>query len=258
MVGALTTSIVMVVAVVAINAIIGRALGVDSAEGSSKVFEAVLIIFILYLVLVSLFGSNLEAAGVPFLHELERYSGLSEFFSQDPGGFVIECAKLISLVFVINLVSQLVPSSLGGEGLGGQALRSFVLVLAGLFVNHYVLVAVQGTPAFEWALTALQCFLSGAALLITPAMVIGRMIGVSPDSGIVSFLVEKLPETGVGKALSSAATNSLLLVFVIMMCESQFGPLASYISLTPTLVNLLAPLILMFGAYRILFKTMLK
>ena len=117
---------------------------------------------------------------------------------------------------------------------------------------------VQGTPVFEWALTALQCFLSGAALLITPAMVIGRMIGVSSDSGIVSFLVEKLPETGVGKALSSAATNSLLLVFVIMMCESQFGPLASYISLAPTLVNLLAPLILMLGAYRILFKTMLK
>ena len=258
MLQALITSVFAIIVVFGFNAFIGRVTGVDSEEQAAKMGEAVMVVFVLYLVLTALFGSNIQAVGVPFVDKLEQYPGLLSFFQADLGGFVIECASLISLVFVINLVSQFIPSSFGGGTFAGQAVRSIALVMIGLGVNHYLLEAVSGVPLFQWALTVLQCFLSGAAILITPAMVIGKMLGVSSDSGIVSFLVKKLPETKLGKALSSAATNSLLIVFVIMLIESQFGGISGMVAGLPAIINMVAVIGMMLIGYRILFKSMFK
>lgn len=255
MVQALIMSVTMVVLVLALNAFFGRVAGVDSAEGASKVLEAAIIVFILYIVIVALFGSNLDSVGVPFLHVIEKGMGLSQFFNSDLGGFALECAKLISLVFVITLCSQYLPSGFGGDGLSGQLLRSIVLVMIGVVINHYVLTAAQDAPLFEWAVVALQCLLSGAALMVVPAQIVGRLAGISPESGFVSFLVDKLPETKLGKALSSAATNSLIMVFVIMVFESQFGPLSSMLAAAPTVIYTIGIILIMLIGYRIIIKS---
>lgn len=253
----LTMSVAMIVALIALNAFLGGVAGVDSG-GSEKVFEAIIIIVLLYIVMIALFGSNMSSLGVPFLEVLGQYQGISDLFHRNLPLFILECAGLISLVFIINLVSQFVPSTLGGSGLSGQILRSVVLVALGLTVNHYVLGIVSDMPLFQWALTILECFISSAALLVTPAMVLGKLLGVSSESGLVSFLIEELPKTKVGAAMSSAATNSLLLVCVVMLFESQFGNLQSMLLGVPLLINAIGPIVIMLIAYRLMIKSLFK
>ena len=91
--------------------------------------------------------------------------------------------------------------------------------------------------------------------MVVPAQIVGRLAGISPESGFVSFLVDKLPETKLGKALSSAATNSLIMVFVIMVFESQFGPLSSMLAAAPTVIYTIGIILIMLIGYRIIIKS---
>ncbi len=49
---------------------------------------------------------------------------------------------------------------------------------------------MEKTVVFQWAVTALQCFLSGTALVMTPAMLLGNLLGLNPNSEWVSFLIK--------------------------------------------------------------------
>ena len=39
---------------------------------------------------------------------------------------------------------------------------------------------------YQWALTTLQCVIFGTAIIITPTMYIGQLLGISPDNAILS------------------------------------------------------------------------
>lgn len=117
---------------------------------------------------------------------------------------------------------------------------------------------MKKTVFFSWVLTALQCFLSGTALAMTPAMLIGNLLQLDPQNGVVSFLVKKLPQTKIGKAMSTAATNSIILIFVIMIFESQFGSVGDLMSQVPVLISLFAPLLIMIIGIRLMIKSVTK
>ena len=146
----------------------------------------------------------------------------------------------------------------GGAGITGKIIRSIVLVLVGVIANNYFLAIMKKSVFFSWALTALQCFLSGTALAMTPAMLIGNLLQLDPQSSVVSFLVKKLPQTKIGKAMSTAATNSIVLVFVIMIFESQYGSIGDFMSQVPALISLFAPLFIMLIGIRLMIKSVTK
>ena len=196
--------------------------------------------------------------GIPFVDQLDNYSSITFMFKDSPGIFILECTELISLTFVISLISSFIPSGFGGDGFTGKVIRSVVLVLIGVVANNYFLALMKQTVFFSWALVALQCFLSGTALVMTPAMLIGNLLQLDPESNIVSFLVKKLPQTKIGKALSTAATNSILLLFVIMIFESQFGSIGAFMSQIPALISLFAPTIIVIIGIRLVVKAVTK
>ncbi len=54
----------------------------------------------------------------------------------------------------------------------------------------------NGIPfASMWALTTLQCVISGTAIIITPTMYIGQLLGISSDNAILSYAIDQLPHT---------------------------------------------------------------
>lgn len=251
-------SVVLVILLLILNSFLNYICGVDSSGNHGKVLEGVLTIVILYFAILSLFGNQLISAGVPFVEQLDYYSSLSFMFRDRPTVFAFECAELISLTFVISLISSYIPSNFGGNGITGIIVRGIILVLIGIITNNFLLSLVKKTVLFSWALTALQCFFSGAALIWTPAVIIGKMLRLSPESEVVSFLITKLPQTKVGKSMSTAASNAILFVLVIMIFESQFGSVRDFMSQVPVLISLFAPLFIMLIGMRLMLKSVTK
>ena len=249
---------ILVIALLVFNSLLNHICGTDSSGEYSKVIEGTLTIAILYLVIIGLFGNSLVQIGIPFVDQLDTYKGLSDMFQQNPSLFTLECAELISLTFVISLISNYIPSSWGGNGMTGKIIRSIVLVLLGIVVSHYLLSLTQETLVFSYALTALQCFISGTALVTTPAMLIGKLLHVDSNHPVVSFLLKKLPETKIGKSLSTAASNSIILVFVVMIFESMYGDMSSLLSQVPALLSLFAPLVIMIIGLKLMVRSLIR
>ncbi len=258
MIQIIVMSVILVVLLILLNSFLDYICGIDSSGNHGKVLEGTLTIVILYFVIISLFGNQLISVGIPFVDQLDHYSSLMFMFEERPTVFVFECAELISLTFVISLISSYIPSTFGGNGITGAVVRGIVLVLIGIVANNYFLSLVKKTDLFSWALTALQCFFSGTALVLTPAAIIGKMLRLNPESEVVSFLITKLPQTKVGKAMSTAASNAILLVFVIMIFESQFGSIGNFVSQVPVLLSLFAPLLIMLMGIRLMIKSVTK
>lgn len=258
MIQIIVLSLILVIMLLLLNSFLNYICGVDSSGNYGKVLEGTLAIVVLYFIIISLFGNKLISAGIPFADQLDSYSSLTFMLKDRPTVFAIECAELISLTFVISLISSYIPSNFGGNGITGTIVRGIVLVLIGIVANHYLMALVKKTTLFSWALTVLQCFFSGTALVLTPAVIIGKILHLSPESEVVSFVITKLPQTKVGKSLSTAASNSILLVLVIMIFESQFGSIGNFMSQVPILISLFAPLFIMLIGIRLMIKSVAK
>lgn len=258
MIQIIVLSAALIITLLILNSFLNRICGFDSAGDYGKVLEGTLTIGILYLVVMSLFGNSLMPDGIPFVDRMDSYTSLTEMFKNNLPVFVIECAELISLTFIISLISNLIPDTFGGNGITGKILRSIALVLIGLIANNYFLSLMEKTIFFSWAITALQCFLSGTALLMTPAMLIGNLLNLNPDSEIVSFLIKKLPQTKIGTALSTAASNSLLFIFVIMLFESQYGGINAFMNQIPAIISLFAPIVIIIIGIGLAIKSVTK
>lgn len=248
-------SVVLVISLLILNSFLNHICGVDSSGNYGKVLEGTVTIAVLYFVIISLLGNRLMPDGIPFIDQLDGTLSLTSMFKNRPFVFVLECAKLISLTFVISLVSSFISSNLGGTGITGTIIRNIVLVLVGIIANNYFLSIIKKTIFFSWALSALQCFFSGTALVITPAMVISNLLQLDPQSKMISFLVKELPQTKIGKAMSTAASNSIVLVFVIMIFESQYGSVGNFLFQVPTLISLFAPLVILIIGIRLIIKS---
>lgn len=258
MVQVIILSGVLVILLLILNSFLNSICGLDSSGNHGKVLEGTLTIAILYLVIIALLGNQLMPDGIPFVDHLDKYSSLTFMFKDRPSIFILECTELITLTFIISLISGFIPSSFGGSGVTGKIIRSVVLVLVGVIANNYFLSIIKKTVFFSWALVALQCFLSGTALAMIPVVLIGNLLKLDPKSEIVSFLVKKLPQTKIGKAMSTAATNSIVLVFVIMIFESQYGSISTFVSQVPVLISLFAPIVIMIIGMKLMIKSVTK
>lgn len=95
-------------------------------------------------------------------------------------------------------------------------------------------------------------------MVLTPAIIIGKILQLDPKSEVVSFLVKKLPQTKVGKSMSAATSNAILFVLVILIFESQFGNISDFISQVPMLISLVAPIFIMLIGIRLMIKSVTK
>ena len=254
MIRVIVSSCVLIITLLILNALFDSISGTGTNGEFGKVIEGTTTIVFLYFVIIGMFGSDLAIQGLPFVDKLDSYKSLTMMFKDRTFLFVIECAELISLTFVISFVSNVIPTGFGGSAYTGKIMRSIAVALIGVLINHYFISVIKKTVFFQYGMDALHCFFAGTSLVLTPAMLIGRLLDLDPESKIVAFLVKQLPQTKVGKALSTSTTNSLVFVFSIMIFESQFGNLSDVLQQVPSIISLFAPIVIMIMGFRIMFK----
>ncbi len=120
-----------------LNLFLDSICGFDSSGNYGKALEGTLVIFVLYFVIIALFGNQLMPEGIPFVDKLDSYQSITFMFNDKRSVFILECTELISLTFIISLISNYIPSSFGGSSIAGKVIRCIILVLIGVIINNY-------------------------------------------------------------------------------------------------------------------------
>lgn len=231
----------------------------ESAKGN-RIISDFITILILYFVIMSIMGSGTEngfvSDGIPFVSCMNQNTTLISIFHNDLGLFVKETAELISLIFLISYIEKVIPVS--NVTVSIMITSRIILVLVGIIVNCLVMSFASKNEIFQWALTILQCVLSGTAIVVTPAMFIGKLLGVDSKNPALSYALKKLPDTALGKAFSAALSRTAVLLLGLMILESQVGPLSGLLTVGIELLGAIAPIIIMCIGISIIIKSVFR
>lgn len=225
-----------------------------------RIISGFITILILYAIIMGIMGSGTSngfiSDGIPFVSCMDKSTTLISIFHDNLGLFVKEIAELISLLFLISFIEKVIPTS--DINISMMIISRAILVMVGVIVNCFMMSLVYENEIFKWALTTLQCVLSGVVIVVTPAMLIGRLLGINPNNTALAFAIEQLPDTAVGQAFTAALSRSAVLILGLMILESQTGPLSGMLNLGIQLVNAIAPIVISCIGISIMLKTMFK
>lgn len=255
----LLTLCLMTVALVSIYAGI-EWIGGNPQSSKSLVNGCITVVF-LYLLIVSMYTTNYNAGafheGIPFLNEIERYGSLTAVFRENKLLFSFQMAELVVLVFAIKLISKIMTLNVG-KGVSGLLISRLILVMTGILLNGFLMQAVKDHEVYKWGVHCLYCIISGGSVIITPFMIVGRIMGLDSDNKLVAYIVNELPKTELGKAMSTSVSSSVIFLFYVAALEKQYGTVKQMLRGGIVLLNTAAPLIIMVLGIGMLIKIILK
>ena len=234
---------ILILFVVGIDALKMYALG--ETGQSNQIASGLYTVFFLYIIIVGIISSGAEhgliSDGIPFVTIMGKDTTLISIMHDHLGLFVSETAELISLMFLISVVERIIP--VNNKNISIMIVSRLIIVLVGIIANSFIVSLVIANDIYQWGLTCLQCLISGTTIIVSPAMLIGKLLGVDPDNPIIKYVVKKLPETAIGKGMSAAVTRSAVLLVGTMVLESQSGPLYGILEVGLNLLIAFLPII---------------
>lgn len=78
------------------------------------------------------------------------------------------------------------------------------------------------------------------------------------DNKLVAYIVNELPKTELGKAMSTSVSSSVIFLFYVVALEKQYGTVKQMLRGGIVLLNTAAPLIIMVLGIGMLIKIILK
>lgn len=129
MIQCILTCLALIILLIFVNLGISHLCGTDTSGQFKTALEGALTIFLLYLLLLTLLNHTSFAQGIPFAGKIEVYGSLTQLFHADFLVFVLECTKLISLTFLIAILSGIFTNFLPGASFGIKFIKNIGLRL---------------------------------------------------------------------------------------------------------------------------------
>lgn len=223
-----------------------------------RIISSFITILILYTIIMFIMGSGANGGfisdGIPFVSIMNKETTLLSIMHNQLGLFITETAELISLFFLISFIEKLLPAN--NTNISLMITSRVILVLVGIIINCVFVSFVYESQIYKWALTVLQCTVSGVAIIATPAMIIGQLLGMNPSNTALAYAIDQLPHTAVGQAFTSSVSRTAVLMLGLMIFESQCGPLSGMLNLGIQLIYAIAPIIIACIGISIMLKSM--
>ncbi len=189
----------------------------------------------LYILVIAMFGvkgngvfsGGILQSGVPLIGDIDTYGSVGALVSNQPSKFALDFVELVTLTVIINWISQFFGSE---GGFAGMVVKKIIVVLVGTLLYGMFMEFVRENIFMKWAVYAVECLITGGAILITPAMLLSALTRQSQDSFAVRYAISQFPNTRIGRAVSSAITSSVMLIVVIVVLESQYGSIKNIFS----------------------------
>lgn len=234
MISLLVFLVVMILIPVALDGFFSARSG-DTIRGT-RIISGLITIAILFSVIMTFMGSSQSGGfvsdGIPFVPMMDSETTILSIFRSDLRTFVAETAELMSLILIISYLDRIWRFDTADNrhtSLSLIIISRLLLVLTGIVVNCFLVSLAKENQIYQTILTCLQCMLAGTAIVLTPTMLIGQIFGVSPENPVLSYIMQELPNTAIGTAVRNAVSRSAVLLFGVMLYESQYGPLSGLV-----------------------------
>lgn len=223
MAGMLSTLICFIIALAVIFSILCSISG-ESSKGN-MIFINCITVTILYVLILYMF--NVDGSGrifnssIPLLEAVEKYGSVRVLLSSAPSEFSLCFVQLVTVALLISFMSNVF--SLEQAGFVSKLLTRVVLVFAGLLLYGFVMDSISSNIVIKYCVYALETLLTGGSILYTPIMMASMITGLKTDNYVLIYVMEQLPKTSIGKAVSTAVTSSILFVVMMLVLETQYG-----------------------------------
>lgn len=204
--------------------------GLCSVTGDEDIGNTIMVncltAFILFVVLLSLFNiggadNGIFKTALPMIDGLQKYGNVSGFLKSSPGEFALGFVQLVAVSLLINYASNLF--NFGSSWVFGKITSRIAIVLIGLILYGIFWDMVSGNIAMKWCVYAVESLITVGSISYPAIMIASNITGLKTNNYVLMYVVNQLPKTSIGKAISAAITSSITFLALLAILESQYG-----------------------------------
>lgn len=235
----------------------------EGVKGNIIVDNCITALF-LYFLLLGLFNGRLSTggifdAGLPLVSNVEKAGSVRLYLINNRASFAIDFVELVTLIFMINWVSNLFLSDDENKkknnkaGLAGKTTLRIIIILAGIIVYGFFMNFARENIVMKWCVYCVECIITGGSIIYTPVMIVAFFSGLKTNNPALIYIVKQFPKTSIGKAISSAITMSVMFLALLLVLETQYGSVCNIITgVYESLESIGASIMMLFGIYFLL------
>jgi hypothetical protein len=209
--------------------------------------------FVLYWILIEVFiigtgDSGILNLNIPFVEGIRKYGTLKEYLNNSVGMFALDFAQLVTLVLLINWISNIL--SFENAGFAGKVSSKLVIVVMAIIAYGFFMAIIEDNGVFKWCVYCIECLITGGSIIYTPVMVVTFITGIKEENYANSYIISQFPKTSFGKAVTTAISSSLVFVIFWILLDMQYGGIGNVIdSVADSFSGIAASIIMLMGIY---------
>lgn len=215
--------------------------------------------FILFIVLLSLFniggsGDGFLKSALPMIEGLQKYGNVSGYMKNSPGDFALSFVQLVAVSLLISYASNLF--SFGASGVFGKITSRIAIVLIGLIIYGIFWNMVSENIAIKWCVYAVESLITVGSVSYPAIMIASNITGLKTNNYVLIYVVNQLPKTSIGKAISAAITSSISFLVLLAILELQYGTSINLLNGCLSILESSGSIIIMIMGIAIMLKSL--
>lgn len=133
----------------------------DENKGTQIINNCVtaIVIYAMIIVIFSAKNSEVIKLNIPFWNGVVKYGTLKNYLNASAGGFALDFVQLVTLVLLINWVSNIM--SFDKAGFVGILTSKFIIVFIGILIYGFVMHFIEKNIFFKWVVYVVECIITG-------------------------------------------------------------------------------------------------
>lgn len=231
MMGIISTLIIFILILIAIFG--GLCLVTGEENKGNQIIVSCMTALILFMMIVVLFqtsdiSSGIFTSGIPLIENVQKAGSIKDFMANSPGKFALDFVELVTIMLLINWVSNIYKAA--DAGFAGKVLSRIIIVCMAVIAYGFFMDMIRENAMTKWAVYCVECMITGTGILYTPAFILACITGWKKDNPAIAYAVSQFPKTNLGKAISTAISTSIVFVAFLIILETQYGSIESIMS----------------------------
>lgn len=185
---------------------------------------------ILFMMVVVMFSTGSGSPGIftsaiPLIESVQKAGSIRELLAQFPGRFALDFVELVTIMLLIRWISNIYSAS--DAGFAGKILTRMIIVFMSVVAYGFFMDIARDNIVMKWAVYCVECMVTGTAILYTPAFILAHITGWTLDNPTIAYTLSQFPQTNIGRAISSAISESIVFLVFLLILESQYGSIES-------------------------------
>ena len=167
-----------------------------------------IVIYSMIIVIFSAKNSEIIKLNIPFWNGIVKYGTLKSYLKASAGGFALDFIQLVTLVLLINWVSNIM--SFDKAGFIGILTSKFIIVFIGILIYGFIMQFIEKNIFFKLAVYAIECIITGGSIVVTPLLIIKTITGTKQEAFVNAYILDSLKQSNIGKAITASISSSIV------------------------------------------------